>query len=160
MVMVLCTTQKPSSNPSSGMPPMKAKNEWEPSFQVFWTVRRRNLDPILPPKYPLCSLLPIVNSSSQWLGVFKTIYSLSKDLHKIRSGWSPIAVGRRLLHVIINTINKPEFYSSTMSFVGKRACSSWIAKFFHRTQGIVGILADNANLMVSVMSLDKLFRFL
>jgi 26S proteasome regulatory subunit T2 len=71
-----------------------------------------------------------------------------------------MAVGRRLLHAIINTINKPEFYSSTMSFMGKRACSSRIAEFLHRTQGIMGVLVDNVNPMVSVMSLDKLFRSL
>src|SRR6266481_808496 len=59
-------------------------------------------------------------------------------------------------HAIISTASGPEFYVSIMSFVDKDLLEpNCQVLLHHKTQGIVGVLADDADPMVSVMKLDK-----
>lgn len=59
-------------------------------------------------------------------------------------------------HAIISTASGPEFYVSIMSFVDKDLLEpNCQVLLHHKTQGIVGVLQDDADPMVSVMKLDK-----
>lgn len=59
-------------------------------------------------------------------------------------------------HAIISTASGPEFYVSIMSFVDKDALEPGCSVLLHhKTQGVVGVLQDDADPMVSVMKLDK-----
>src|SRR6266436_3695030 len=59
-------------------------------------------------------------------------------------------------HAIISTASGPEFYVSIMSFVDKDLLEpNCQVLLHHNIQGIVGVLADDADPMVSVMKLDK-----
>ena len=74
---------------------------------------------------------------------------------------SPMAVGtlEEIIdddHAIISTASGPEFYVSIMSFVDKDLLEPGCSVLLHhKTQGIVGVLQDDTDPMVSVMKLDK-----
>lgn len=59
-------------------------------------------------------------------------------------------------HAIVSTASGPEYYVSIMSFVDKDLLEpNCQVLLHHKTQGIVGVLQDDADPMVSVMKLDK-----
>lgn len=74
---------------------------------------------------------------------------------------SPMAVGtlEEIIdddHAIISTASGPEYYVSIMSFVDKdRLEPGCQVLLHHKNQAVVGVLADDADPMVSVMKLDK-----
>jgi 26S proteasome regulatory subunit T2 len=59
-------------------------------------------------------------------------------------------------HAIVSSGNGPEHYVAIMSFVDKDALEPGCSVLLHhKTHAIVGVLADDADPMVSVMKLDK-----
>jgi 26S proteasome regulatory subunit T2 len=59
-------------------------------------------------------------------------------------------------HAIISTGNGPEYYVAIMSFVDKDLLEAGSSVLLHhKTNAVVGVLADDTDPMVSVMKLDK-----
>jgi 26S proteasome regulatory subunit T2 len=82
-----------------------------------------------------------------------------KRVDEIRS--SPLQIGslEEMIddeHAIISSGNGPEYYVPVMSFVDKDLLEPGCTVLLHRkTHAVVGVLADDADPMVSVMKLDK-----
>ena len=74
---------------------------------------------------------------------------------------SPMAVGtmEEIIdddHVIISTASGPESYMSIMSYVDKDLLEPGRQVLLHhKSQAIVGVLQDDADPLVSIMTLDK-----
>ena len=74
---------------------------------------------------------------------------------------SPLAVGtlEEIIddeHAIISTASGPEYYVSILSFVDKDLLEpGGTVLLHHKTQGVVGVLQDDQDPMVTVMKLDK-----
>ncbi|RCH79801.1 ATPase of 26S proteasome regulatory subunit 4, partial [Rhizopus stolonifer] len=59
-------------------------------------------------------------------------------------------------HVIVSSTTGPEYYVSVMSFVDKDLLEPGCSVLLHhKTMSVVGVLADDADPMVSVMKLEK-----
>ncbi|KAI9025965.1 ATP-dependent 26S proteasome regulatory subunit [Phycomyces nitens] len=59
-------------------------------------------------------------------------------------------------HVIVSSSSGPEYYVSVMSFVDKDMLEPGCSVLLHhKTMSVVGVLADDADPMVSVMKLEK-----
>ncbi|PSS36906.1 hypothetical protein EW026_g5081 [Hermanssonia centrifuga] len=74
---------------------------------------------------------------------------------------SPMAVGtlEEIIdddHAIVSTASGPEYYVSIMSFVDKDMLEPGCSVLLHnKTNAVIGVLADDADPMVTVMKLDK-----
>lgn len=59
-------------------------------------------------------------------------------------------------HAIVSSATGPEYYVAIMSFVDKDLLEPGCSVLLHhKTMGIVGVLGDDTDPMVSVMKLDK-----